>query len=591
MLSANSIATPPHLAMSSHYATQHRAVALQAYDARASGSTAEPQFDHPGFYSLPSPADTTAATTSAFAIAALPASTATIAAAALAAANAAPGSNGQIQTMASAADFGGYGDGRGGWANNSSGTSNNTFVDSRHSGGSLLVAPRPVQAQQMGLPPWMLTALPLDVLVSLNTPSNQHKIINDVFFTPEERPQSPQLTPVSDTDDARLRLLAPSDGFEGLDSSVDLALFAAESRSVWGSDEIETTSVCSSNTRHASPTPTITSFDDSDDDFSVKCLHSSPLSVHVAAQAKSAAYACGGSSETASLSGDSCVDETAVEHGMARESLRPTVFEELSHNGVDWCRYCGTTEGINWRPGPWGKRTLCNKHGCDYKGYGFASKMPRLNLKNFVDEALDERIRPVLQTFCQMCQLDTSELDNVLVHCDGCHRAYHQCCHPEGICDSEVSLSGSSRWYCEPSCRDNARKRRIVVELPKCRLPYMCSPRHTAAASQSANGAALIQSMSISDSPSRRSFNKIVAPVPFASVLKPIPKTRKRKTSDSSLSFSSPSPSPSPLPVPAMSQIESSKARLSAAAAAAKVRKSSRIARPSVKRLESDYAV
>ncbi|KAJ1997314.1 hypothetical protein GGI06_006523, partial [Coemansia sp. S85] len=263
----------------------------------------------------------------------------------------------------------------------------------------------------------------------------------------------------------------------------------------------------------------------------------------------------GGSSETASLSGDSCVDETAVEHGMARESLRPTVFEELSHNGVDWCRYCGTTEGINWRPGPWGKRTLCNKHGCDYKGYGFASKMPRLNLKNFVDEALDERIRPVLQTFCQMCQLDTSELDNVLVHCDGCHRAYHQCCHPEGICDSEASLSGSSRWYCEPSCRDNARKRRIVVELPKCRLPYMCSPRHTAAASQSANGAALIQSMSISDSPSRRSFSKIVAPAPFASVLKPIPKTRKRKTSDSSLSFSSPSPSPSPLPVPAMSQI------------------------------------
>ncbi|KAJ2219038.1 hypothetical protein IWW45_009409, partial [Coemansia sp. RSA 485] len=123
---------------------------------------------------------------------------------------------------------------------------------------------------------------------------------------------------------------------------------------------------------------------------------------------------------------------------MVRESLRPTIFEELSHNGVDWCRYCGTTEGINWRPGPWGKRTLCNKHGCDYKGYGFASKMPRLNLKNFADEMLEERIRPVLQTFCQMCQQDFSECENVLIHCDGCHRAYHQNCHPEGIADSDV---------------------------------------------------------------------------------------------------------------------------------------------------------
>ncbi|KAJ2827530.1 hypothetical protein GGI24_002621, partial [Coemansia furcata] len=288
-----------------------------------------------------------------------------------------------------------------------------------------------------------------------------------------------------------------------------------------------------------------------------------------------------------SLSGDSCVDDSAAEPGVVRESLRPTVFEELSHNGVDWCRYCGTTEGINWRPGPWGKRTLCNKHGCDYKGYGFASKMPRLNLKNFVDESLEERIRPVLQTFCQMCQLDSSELDNILVHCDGCHRAYHQCCHPEGICDSELSLCGTSRWYCEPSCRDNARKRRIVVELPKCRLPYMCSPRHTAGtASQSAN-ASLIQSMSIADAPTRRSFSQIVAPAPFASVLKPIPKTRKRKTSDSSSSFSSPSPSPSP--APSMPLLESSKAQR--LAAAAKVRKSSRIARPSVKRLESDYNV
>ncbi|KAI8384010.1 hypothetical protein BD560DRAFT_384611 [Blakeslea trispora] len=36
-----------------------------------------------------------------------------------------------------------------------------------------------------------------------------------------------------------------------------------------------------------------------------------------------------------------------------------TLFEKLTASGIDWCRYCGTTEGVNWRPGPWGKRTLC----------------------------------------------------------------------------------------------------------------------------------------------------------------------------------------------------------------------------------------
>lgn len=36
-----------------------------------------------------------------------------------------------------------------------------------------------------------------------------------------------------------------------------------------------------------------------------------------------------------------------------------TLFQHLTESGIHWCRYCGTTEGVNWRPGPWGKRTLC----------------------------------------------------------------------------------------------------------------------------------------------------------------------------------------------------------------------------------------
>jgi hypothetical protein len=42
-----------------------------------------------------------------------------------------------------------------------------------------------------------------------------------------------------------------------------------------------------------------------------------------------------------------------------RPTCHPTLYQKLTKANVDWCRYCGTTEGVNWRPGPWGKRTLC----------------------------------------------------------------------------------------------------------------------------------------------------------------------------------------------------------------------------------------
>ncbi|KAJ2799501.1 hypothetical protein H4R20_004417 [Coemansia guatemalensis] len=432
--------------------------------------------------------------------------------------------------------------------------------------GSLMVAPRPVAAQQLGPPAWML-----EMLLGLTAPSHPRKIINDVFFTPEERHESPQLTPVSDIDDARLRPpAAPSDCLEAMDPSADLALFAdlhlPENRPTWG--DIEPAVAASPSDRQPSPAATVTDADDRP----LLCAKSSvaaaasALSEHVA-RAKSQQFVCT-DSDTASLSGESCVDACLSEQAPVRESLRPTIFEDLSHSGVDWCRYCGTTEGINWRPGPWGKRTLCNKHGCDYKGYGFASKMPRLNLKAFADEALEERIRPVLQTFCQICQQDCSEDSNVLVHCDGCHRAYHQSCHPDGIPASDISLD--MPWYCEPSCRDNARRRRIVVELPKCRLPYMCSPRHSQSAAtppHCSHDAAVLRSTS-SLSASR------------------IARTRKRKSVSAS-----PGPMHRASGPPVLPTISNSSSRISTpfGSSSSKVRKSSRVARPSFRRLESDY--
>ena len=52
-------------------------------------------------------------------------------------------------------------------------------------------------------------------------------------------------------------------------------------------------------------------------------------------------------------------DDEGLERIAPRHTAHPTIYQKLTKSNVDWCRYCGTTEGVNWRPGPWGKRTLC----------------------------------------------------------------------------------------------------------------------------------------------------------------------------------------------------------------------------------------
>jgi hypothetical protein len=174
------------------------------------------------------------------------------------------------------------------------------------------------------------------------------------------------------------------------------------------------------------------------------------------------------------------VSDTAIDCSFIepRRTARPTIFETLTASNVDWCRYCGTTEGVNWRPGPWGKRTLCNKHGCDYKGYGFACKLPRLDLTGFAHESIHERERPVLQLFCTVCQDSNSYIDNMLVRCEGCPKSFHQKCCPTGEI-SEDFVNSCEPWFCAAGCSDNQSKRRIVVELPRKRLPLMCTPKNT----------------------------------------------------------------------------------------------------------------
>ncbi|KAG0325779.1 hypothetical protein BGZ99_000156 [Dissophora globulifera] len=168
-----------------------------------------------------------------------------------------------------------------------------------------------------------------------------------------------------------------------------------------------------------------------------------------------------------------------------KQSKAPTLFQILTKANIDWCRYCGTTEGVNWRPGPWGKRTLCNKHGCDFKGYGFACKLPRLDLTSYVHETVDQRIRPVLQHFCHGCQSQESTADNVMVRCEGCPKAFHQMCHGETRISDEIALSDKP-WFCDETCKENVKKRRVCVELPKKRLPLMSTPKPASAAASAA---------------------------------------------------------------------------------------------------------
>ncbi|CAO3642775.1 unnamed protein product [Cunninghamella blakesleeana] len=182
-------------------------------------------------------------------------------------------------------------------------------------------------------------------------------------------------------------------------------------------------------------------------------------------------------------------DNDHLEKVDPRPTHHPTLYEKLTGANMDWCRYCGTTEGVNWRPGPWGKRTLCNKHGCDYKGYGFACKLPRLDLTGYLNESIHDRDRPVLQFYCATCHQKESWETNVLVRCEGCYKSFHQkCYHGDEQALTDEFVSGDQPWYCDATCRDNVLRQKVVVEISRKRLPLMCAPtKNQIAAAVAAN--------------------------------------------------------------------------------------------------------
>ncbi|PJF17335.1 hypothetical protein PSACC_02814 [Paramicrosporidium saccamoebae] len=138
------------------------------------------------------------------------------------------------------------------------------------------------------------------------------------------------------------------------------------------------------------------------------------------------------------------------------------IYEAMTTAGMDWCRYCGTTNGVNWRPGPWGQRTLCNKHGCSYHGFGISTGLARLDLSLYEKETILDRMRPVLQENCSVC-LEGSSPSESLVCCYACPKSYHHRCLPV---DRSVLSGDSKPWFCSSECPRNFTRRSISVSSP-----------------------------------------------------------------------------------------------------------------------------
>ncbi|KAF9928162.1 hypothetical protein BGZ67_007110 [Mortierella alpina] len=76
-----------------------------------------------------------------------------------------------------------------------------------------------------------------------------------------------------------------------------------------------------------------------------------------------------------------------------------------------------------------------------------------------------------------------------MVRCEGCPKAFHQKCHGETTISDEVA-SSDKPWFCDEACRDNVKKRRVCVELPKKRLPLMSTPKPASTATMAGPSAA-----------------------------------------------------------------------------------------------------
>ncbi|KAJ1921525.1 hypothetical protein H4219_000562 [Mycoemilia scoparia] len=241
------------------------------------------------------------------------------------------------------------------------------YIDGQPTDGSFIHAPTP------------LNRVNLDSLLGFISPPPP-KVLNDVFFSPAHN-ESPNLYPFPvapkyTKSQATTGYCSPTDTFlepDYLDitsPSSELTIFdeatknfapTPESMAFWSSDESDSVAGSEFSTRLPSPAPSLVTEGvcGSISYKSTPDMTISPVDLTINGindEKRSTPPLTDPLSESdASTKCDDIVEQT----NDSRESLKPTIFEQLTGSGVDWCRYCGTTEGINWRPGPWGKRTLC----------------------------------------------------------------------------------------------------------------------------------------------------------------------------------------------------------------------------------------
>jgi len=127
------------------------------------------------------------------------------------------------------------------------------------------------------------------------------------------------------------------------------------------------------------------------------------------------------------------------------------LYARLGKRSKHWCRFCGTTAGQKWYPGPWGPGTVCYRHSEQCKG------ADKVDLSCFLHEK--ERKEPVVRDYCGKCwgRLDVR---SSCLRCYGCPFAYHVGCVPAG------SKMINGRWFCSASCQGHLENLGINVNLP-----------------------------------------------------------------------------------------------------------------------------
>lgn len=158
------------------------------------------------------------------------------------------------------------------------------------------------------------------------------------------------------------------------------------------------------------------------------------------------------------------------------------IYEFLSEKNVDWCRYCGVAgdTGTFWKLGPWGDRTLCHKHGCEFFGCGFARvTRTRLDLTEFHGEKRAERKQPIISEFCSICweRKDSKEAAGEFLQCHGCPLSFHKSCLDnnanENRTHSHTHTQINGHFFCTEKCAENFENCLIRPQFPsKANFPF-----------------------------------------------------------------------------------------------------------------------